>query len=382
MSDAKRSPIPPTRIFFPDEDIDALQGVFRDILKTGQLTLGKRTGEFENRFAAEIRGSHAIAVNSGTSALEIILRALRLSDSEVIVPTNTFAATAFAVVHSGNRPALADIGEDLCLSMASVESALTRRTKAIILVHIGGLVARDTIKIADFCRDKGIALVEDAAHAHGSTLNDKPAGSFGIGSAFSFYPTKVMTSGEGGMIVTNDGELAKTAKILRDQGKAGFTTNLHVEMGYNWRLSELHAAIGLSQLGRLREFIERRRQVAKTYDFRLRTVGWLEPLVPSQGVRSNYYKYIAFLDHSVSRTALKSKLKERLGISLAGEVYDVPLHRQPIFQKFGLGNGQKFRLADDLCERHICLPMSAVMTEAEALRVVEGLEEVKTWLQS
>src|SRR3989337_500598 len=137
-----------------------------------------------------------------SSALEIILRGLRLDDSEVIVPTNTFAATAFSVIHSGNRLVLADIGNDLCLSLESVESAVTQHTKAVILVHIGGLGARDSQKIADFCHDKGMWLIEDAAHAHGSTINSMPAGSLGIASAFSFYPTKVMTSGEGGMILT------------------------------------------------------------------------------------------------------------------------------------------------------------------------------------
>ena len=382
MSDARPSPIPPTKIFFPPEDIAALLGAFRDILETGQLTLGKRTEAFEREFASTIGVTHAVAVNSGTSSLEIILRALRVKDSEVVVPTNTFAATAFAVIHSGNRLTFADIGDDLCLSLASLEAVVSRQTKAVTLVHIGGLVARDTIEIVEFCRERGILLVEDAAHAHGSALDGRHAGTFGKASAFSFYPTKVMTSGEGGMILTDDEELSRTAKILRDQGKAGFATNLHVEIGYNWRLSEFHAAIGLSQLHRLQEFIEHRRAVARIYDAHLRNLDWLRPLTPASRVESNYYKYIALLDPSIDRASLKTKLRETVGVSLAGEVYEVPLHRQPIFEKRGAGIDKSFPAADDLCARHICLPMSAVMTTAEAVRVVEALEEVMTWLPS
>lgn len=377
----EKDSIPPTKIHVPPEDIEELQKVFAEILRTGQLTLGKHTAAFEVEFAQLLGVPHAVAVSSGTSALEIILRALRLSDQDVVLPTNTFAATAFAVTHSGNKPVLADIGDDLCLSMAALESAVAPRTKAVILVHIGGLVAADTERIAEFCGERDIILIEDAAHAHGSILNGRFAGSFGTAAGFSFYPTKVMTSGEGGMIVTSSAALADTAKVLRDQGKAGFTTNLHVEMAYNWRLSELHAALGIAQLHRLDEFIEHRRRTARVYDRRLHGWDWLAPLAIPPTVRSNYYKYIALLDGSVDRAALKGKLKEALKVSLAGEVYDVPLHRQPVFEKHGIGRGGEFPKAEDLCRRHVCLPMSAVMSEADANRVVDGLQEAQSWLR-
>ncbi len=372
-------PIPPTRIHVPPEDIADLQAVFGEILRTGQLTLGKQTAAFEAEFARMLGVRHAIAVNSGTSALEVPLRAWHLLDQEIVVPTNTFAATAFAVIHSGNRAVLADVGNDLCLSLGALEAAVTPRTKAVVLVHIGGLVARDSARIAEFCRERSILLLEDAAHAHGSTIGGRLAGTFGAAAGFSFYPTKVMTSGEGGMIVTSDPQLADTAKVLRDQGKAGFSTNLHVELGYNWRLSELHAALGLAQLRRLSGFIENRRRIAQVYDRGLRGLRHVSPVEIPQDVRSNYYKYIALLGDSVDRTPLKAKLRETLKISLAGEVYDVPLHRQPVFEKLGLGKGREFPVADDLCRRHVCLPMSAVMSEADAVRVVDGLKEAETW---
>ena len=368
--------VPPTKIYFPEADVASLQKVLGDILRSGQLTLGKHTQAFEQAFAPISAKEYAVAVNSGTSALEITLRALKLSDAEIVVPTNTFAASAFAVLHSGNRVVLADVGPDLCLSLDALEHVVSRRTRAVVLVHIGGLVACESAKISDFCSARGIYLVEDAAHAHGSTLDGRPAGSFGHASAFSFYPTKVITAAEGGMIATDDVNLASSAKVFRDQGKAGFGANLHVELGYNWRMSEIHAAIGLSQLTHLQEFIERRRSIANVYTKGLRNLSGLSPLTPSPGVASNYYKFIALLGQSVDRPSFKVALRNEHGIALAGEVYETPLHRQPVFQDLGLGRDSHFETAEQLCERHVCLPMSAAMTDDEATRVVEACKEV------
>ena len=368
--------VPATRVYVPEEDILSLQKTFGEILRSGQFTLGKYNAAFEAAFASQLDLPYAIAVNSGTSALEVVLRSLGMADEEIIIPTNTFAATAFAVLHSGNRIRLADIGEDLCMSREALEASVTGRTRAVILVHIGGAVAQDTASISEFCHERGILLVEDAAHAHGSTLDGRQAGTFGVASAFSFYPTKVITSGEGGMIVTSDASLVATAKILRDQGKEGFNTNFHVALGNNWRLSEFHAALGLSQLGRLEEFISRRRSTAQLYDRRLESLSRIRPLKQRTGSRSNYYKYVALLDAGIDRVRFKAKLRDDCGVSLGGEVYEVPLHRQPVFQKLGLGEGATFDVADDLCSRHVCLPISAVMSEADVDRVLESLRQV------
>jgi perosamine synthetase len=376
-----QSLVPATRIHIPSEDIEELGPIFAEILRTGQLTLGKHTAAFETEFSKAIGVSDCVAVSSGTSALEIILRALHIMDKDIVVPTNTFAATAFAVVHSGNHLVLGDVGKDLCLSTSALESVVTPNTKAVILVHIGGLVAVDTENIARVCGNLGIVLIEDAAHAHGSRLNGQNAGTLGTASAFSFYPTKVITTAEGGMVVTSRPDIATTARILRDQGKAGFSQNLHVEMGYNWRMSELHAALGRTQLRRLEEFRGSRRRIAQVYEDGLRGMGWIAPLPIPPNVESNYYKFIALLEEGTERAALKTALREKLGIALAGEVYDTPLHNQPIFEKTAKEQGTEFPGADDLCSRHICLPMSAVMTDTEARRVVDSLDRVRSWLR-
>jgi dTDP-4-amino-4,6-dideoxygalactose transaminase len=252
---------------------------------------------------------------------------------------------------------------------------LTPTTVGVIVVHIGGLVAPDIGAIADLCRERGIWLVEDAAHAQGSTAHGRQAGSFGRAAAFSFYPTKVMTSGEGGMIVTDDAALAEEARIYRDQGKAGFTANVHTRLGYNWRLSELHAIVGVSQLSRLDEFIATRRRIAQIYDAGLPKIPEVHPVRVPSGFESNYYKYIAVLPRGADRAAFKKRLREEFEVFLSGEVYELPCHEQPVFA--ASARDEKFPIAEDLCRRHVCLPVSALMTDAQAHHVLDSLARVK-----
>src|SRR5215470_10890040 len=258
------NPIPACRIVIPEEDRRQILARIDEALRTGALTLGKNAEAFETSFARIVGTRFAVAVQSGTSALEIVLRSLGVQGREVVVPTNTFFATAAAVIHAGGRPRFADVERTtLGLSVETVAAAVTSETAGVILVHIAGVVSPETPKIAAFCRDRGLVLVEDAAHAHASTLDGRMAGTFGRAAAFSFYPTKVITAGEGGIIATDDETIHQQALQYRDQGKEGFSTNFHVRMGYNWRLSELHAVVGLSQLGRLDEFVAARRRIAE-----------------------------------------------------------------------------------------------------------------------
>jgi len=367
------NPIPAARIVIPAEDRREILERIDEALRTGALTLGRNGEAFETAFARVVGARFAVAVQSGTSALEIVLRALGVDGCEVIVPTNTFFATPAAVIHAGGRPRFADVeSATMGLSVDTVAAAVSSETAAVVLVHIGGMVSPDTPKIAAFCRDHHLILVEDAAHAHASSLDGRMAGTFGTAAAFSFYPTKVVTAGEGGMIVTDDQEIYRLALQYRDQGKEGFLTNFHVRLGYNWRLSELHAAVGLSQLRRLEEFVAERRRVADTYTRRLTGVSGIAPLVPPNGSRSNFYKYPALLDRGVDRSALKRALKEQFQVSLSGEVYETPCHRQPVFSDWAAG---EFPVADDVCSRHICLPIYPGMTEDEIDQVVMALRE-------
>jgi dTDP-4-amino-4,6-dideoxygalactose transaminase len=303
-----------------------------------------------------------------------VLRTLGVDGGEVVVPTNTFFATAAAVSRAGGVPRLADVRADtLALSPDTVEAAMTPSTAAVVVVHIGGLVTPDIDAIAALCRQRGAALVEDAAHAHGCAYRGRAAGSFGTAGAFSFYPTKVMTGSEGGMILTADESLRDEALIYRDQGKAGFLGGDHVRMGYAWRMSELSAAVGLVQLRRLDDFIATRRQAAAVYDAGLAGIEGVDPLPIPPSCATNYYKYVALLAPGLDRAQVKKVLKEDHGVSLSGEVYAVPLHRQPVFAAVAHG---PLPVADDVCARQICLPIHSDMTGDEASYVVDSLRAV------
>jgi perosamine synthetase len=220
--------------------------------------------------------------------------------------------------------------------------------------------------IQQWCEAEGLWLFEDCAHAHGSEWNGKRAGGFGIAGAYSFFATKVITSAEGGMIVTDDDELAHLARLYRNHGKPEPWVSYHTHVAANGRASELNAAVGLTHLRRLDEFIEWRQRVADRYTELLQDTG-LALVLPQD--RSSWYKYIVLLPERVDRSAVKRRAKEQ-GVSLSGEVYEIPLHRQPALEPFG---DVGFPIADEICRRHICLPLYYGMTEEEATFVVSTL---------
>jgi dTDP-4-amino-4,6-dideoxygalactose transaminase len=368
--------IPPVKICFPEQEITKLKSAFEQILKSGILTSGKYVDEFEKNFANYMGIKYAIAVNSGTSAIEIPLRIYGIENKNVIVPTNTFFATPAAVIHAGGKVKFADADpQTFCISKESIEKNIDKDTIGVIVVHIGGVIPPYINEIKEICEENGLFLFEDCAHSHGSKLNGDMAGTFGDASSFSFFPTKLMTSGEGGMIVSNDLNIDKRARVFRNQGMSWEVGNINVEMGYNWRISEFHAAIGLSQLKFLDEFIEQRRRIAKIYDSRLKKVNGLEPLKLNKNLRHGYYKYIVKLDPEIDRDYIKKELKENYGVSLSGEVYDRPCHLQPVFHFLGYREGD-FPVSESICKQHICLPIYPYMEEWEANYVVDSLREV------
>ena len=362
------------RVVFPAADRAEIAAAITDILSSGMLTLGPYTQRFEADFAAAHRAPQAVATGSGTAALEISLRAVGVAGRDVIVPANTFYATAAAVLRAGARPVFADISAaTFALSPRTLVAALTPDTAAAVLVHVGGLITPDVDELRLICDGAGIALVEDAAHAHGSSYDGRFAGSFGTAAAFSFYPTKVVTSGEGGMILTASGDVADEARIYRDQGKGSFGANHHVREGYAWRMSEQNAATGLVHLRRMDQSIVRRREVAGRYDKGLAELGCLTPVAEPPGCRGNIYKYLAMLPAGADRVWFKQQLAARFEVRLAGEVYDLPLHRQPVLAQYA---GPPLPVAEDVCQRHVCLPVHSDMTDADVDEVLAAIAEV------
>ena len=369
------------RLEYTEEEIKAIQAGIREVLKSGYLTMGARVAEFEKAFSTFIGTKYTIAANSGTSSLEIILRCIGVAGKTVIVPSNTMMASPVAVVHAGGRVIFADCDKDnLQLDPVDLKKKLRADTKVVMLVHIGGIISPSYGEIRDICDKNGIILIEDAAHAHGATIDGKQAGTLGLAGSFSFYPTKVLVTAEGGMIATNDDEIVKKAVSLRDHGRAPDDPNNHVEIGYNWRFSELHAMLGIQQMKKARRILAERRKIAGWYDKKLEGVKGIRKLNIPSNINPSYYKYIVFLDDKIDRETVKNNLKEKYSVSLTGEVYSHPCHRQPAFKKYPetVANdpSDTFPNTEYVARKHICLPTYPGLTEPEVDYVVDSLKKV------
>lgn len=377
----KSREISPAKPYFPKEDIQVILSDIEKILVSGMLTLGEFTKRLEMGFAKLCNVKRAVAVNSGTSALEIAFRVADLTKGEeVLVPTNTFSATAAAVLFAGGKPILTDINaKTLCIDAENILKYLTRKTRAVVPVHIGGLICPEMKTIKEICEDHNCILIEDAAHAQGSKMDGTSAGAFGEAGCFSFYPTKVITTGEGGLITTDNEDLASRAAVLRDQGKENFSSNIIVELGSNWRMGEISAAVGLTQLKRLPEFIERRNMIAGYYDEQLSKVSGIETLRVPKNMTHNFYKYVTLLPPEINRDEFKQKLRDK-GVKPSGEVYWPPLHLEPVYKRLLKVKEGEFPVAEDVCRRMVCLPIYSQMTLDEARYVVETVKEVLSQL--
>lgn len=373
--------IPILRIPYTTEDIDFIQKGIVEVLQSGYLTMGKKVAQFEEKFSKFTGTKYAIATNSGTSSLEIVLRAMGVEGKSVIVPSNTFMATPVSVIHAGGRVIFADCQiENLQLDPDDLKRKIRSDTKGVILVHIGGIISPHLDEIKNMCDHKGLFLLEDAAHAHGAIIDGRKAGTLGIAGSFSFYPTKVLVTAEGGMITTDDENIYRKAVMLRDHGKADSELNRHDEFGYNWRFSELHAVLGLQQMRKAGAILAERRKLASMYDERLEGMKGITKVRIPSNICSSYYKYIVYLDDNFDRDAVKKEMKNKYGISLTGEVYSYPCHSQPVFRKYPqvlAGDpSDKFPHTEYVAQRHICLPLYTSLTEAEVNQVVDSLKKV------
>lgn len=360
--------------FFGEESIREILRDIESTLKGGILTDGTHVHGFEREFAEYVGVKHAVAVNSGTSALEIALRHFRLSGREVVVPTNTFVATPNSVLFAGGKPVFADIREDtLCVDVDDVRRRLSPRTAGVIVVHIAGLVCPQTDELRMLCVDNGLFLLEDAAHAHGAAISGKKAGALGDAGCFSFFPTKVVTTGEGGMITTDDAGLADDARCMRSHGLN--SEREMVMLGHNWRMSEVAAIIGRHQLKRLEEFVLRRNDVARLYEAELAKVKGLSLFRTPAGIRHSYYKYPVRLDDDVDREKIAERLKNEFGVE-TGTVYDPPCHLHRFYREnFGAREGD-LPVSENVLKKVLCLPMHVGMSRETVEYVSDSLESV------
>lgn len=360
--------VPPLRVVFDEGDRQHILRALDECLASGWVAAGKHVRAFEAHWAAYCRCAHGVACASGGAALELLLRGLDVRGKDVLVPTNTFMATASAALWVGAHVIFLDADPStMGVSLEEIQRKVTDNTAAVIVVHIGGVISPQMPAIAAWCKQRRIWLVEDAAHAHGSEVHGKRAGQFGVAAAYSFFATKVITSGEGGMVVTDDAGLAEVCRRLRDYGKRTDRETVHTTVSMNFRMNELASIVGLAQARRLDEFIAARQRVADRYTDAL--AGRLDLVRPAG--RSSWYKYMAYLPQGVERDALRERLK-RMGVSLAGGVYDLPLHLQPAFASRRLQG--TLPVAEAICQRHICLPIFYGMTDHQIDHVIACVE--------
>ena len=335
-----------------------------EAMSSGSLAQGPRVKQLEEEFAAFVGADHAVATSSGTTALHLALLGHGIGEGdEVITVPFTFIASANSIVYTGARPVFVDIDErDFTMDVSQVEAAITPRTKAIMPVSLYGQPA-DMPAIGEIAQRHGLAVIEDAAQAHGAAVGDRKSGTWGAG-AFSFYPTKNMTTGEGGMITTRDGAYAERVRLLREHGMK--VRYHHDIVGYNFRMTDIAAAIGLAQLPKLPGYNERRRAIAARYDAELK--GVITPYVRS-GVTHVYHQYTIRVHE---RDAFVEKLKER-GVGSA-IYYPIPVHRQKPFVAMGYGD-QSFPVTDRLTELVVSIPVHPSLSDDEVSTVIGAVNE-------
>lgn len=330
------------------------------VLASGMLAQGPEVAAFEEEFSQLVGGRHCVAVNSGTSALHLALIGMGVgSGDEVIVPSFSFAGTANAVRLVGAEPVFVDIERDsFCVDPEAVAAAVTQRTAAIMPVHLYGHPAAMD-RLVPLAEKRGLAIIEDACQAHAASLHGTPVGTFGITAAFSFYPTKNMTSGEGGMIVTPDASIARTVRLLRNQGMERQYENEIV--GFNNRMTDIHAAIGRVQLRNLPTWTMARQRNAKVLDAGI-TGAAVPPVAP--GASHTYHQYTVRVGGS--RDAFVAKLRDnRIG---SGVYYPTPLHRLPSFDlALNLPETEK------ACMEALSLPVHPGLTDDDLERIVRAV---------
>lgn len=358
--------IPPAKPIIGDEEREAVDRV----LRSGMVAQGPEVAAFEREFADHfVRGRPTVAVNSGTSGLHLGLLAAGVGrGDEVIVPSFTFAATGNSVALTGASPVFADIEPDtFTLDPASVEASITERTKGIMPVHLYGHPAmmRELRAIADA---HGLVIYEDAAQAHGAGLDGAPVGTFGAFAMFSLYPTKNMTSGEGGMIVAESDAIARAARLLRNQGMERQYENEVV--GFNARMTDIHAAIGRVQLTKVDAWTRQRQENARFLDSNLRGV-----LVPPvrDGATHVYHQYTVRVPDD--RDGFVSALREEHGVG-SGVYYPIPNHRLPSLA--GYASALELPETERAAQEVVSLPVHPSLSRADLDRIVSAVDAVSS----
>lgn len=349
--------------YFDDQDIDFILHNIKDMLKgNSNLSMGKFVRQFEEEFSAYIGSNYGIATNSCTTALETVLMGLNLdADSEVIVPVQTFIATASSVVRAGGKIVFADTDDNFQIDIDDLKRKINPKTKAVIIVHYLGLISEKIFEIKEFLSKKDIFIIEDCSHAHGAMINGIKAGNIGDAACFSFYSTKIITTGEGGMITTNRDDIYEICSSIRNRGIDVLSKQeIYSRIGSNFRMTEMSALLGIVQLRKLEYIISYRNKIAELYKKYLSNLEFIrfQEYETVSNTRHSYWRFLIFIeDEKISRDLILKNLIDN-GVP-ADTRYTPLLHQQPVFKDLGYS----LKNAESLSRKMISLPVSLAMKE-------------------
>lgn len=345
----------------------------KEVLESGIIVQGPRIKSFEEEFAEYIGVKFAVAVANGTIALDVALKALKLGPGdEIITPSFSFIASCNSILFQNSKPVFVDIDpRTFNIDPSDVAEKITAKTKALIPVHLFGQPAKmDALK--EIAEDNRVFLVEDAAQAHGAEYKGQKVGSIGDVGCFSFYATKNMTTGEGGMITTNDPKLVRRARLIINHGQS--QKYHHYTLGYNYRMTELCAAIGLVQLKKLDEFNEKRREHANLLTGRLCNFSGLTPPYVEKDGKHVFHQYVVRVEdtYPIERNKLAERLNEQ-GIGVAVH-YPTPIYKQPLYLMLGYGS-TVCPVTEDACKRVISLPIHPLVDKNDIQYILNVLKD-------
>lgn len=367
--DPKVRPISMAKVNLTDEEINA---VIR-VLKSGHLCQGEKVAEFEACFAKKVGSQYAVAVASGTAALHMAYLVLLEPGSEILVPTYSHISTASMAFFANCKPVLCDLMKDsFLLDLESAKHQLTEKTRAIAPVHLFGNVC-DIESISAFAKDNNLRIIWDAAQAHGAEYNGEPIGKFADVVTYSFYATKNITTGEGGMITTNDIAVRDKLRLLRSHGQT--EKYFHPSLGLHYRMTEFNAAIGVEQVKKLEAINDARRKNAAFFNQQFSSLSGVKPQAVEKNVKHVYHQYTLSLDLdkiTCSRDEFVAQLNN-LGITTAIH-YPLALHQQPaLVEKNGLVS---LPISEALCKRVFSLPVHPLLSEEDLHRIAQGVIDV------
>ncbi len=349
-----------------------------DCIDTGWISSeGPYVKQFEEKMSERVKRKYGIAVSNGTAALEVAVQALGIKKGdEVIMPTFTIISCAMAVTKLGAIPVLVDSDIDNWnMKIDEIESKITDKTKAIMMVHLYGLPV-EVDKVLEVAQKHNLKVIEDAAEMHGQTYNGKPCGSFGDISVFSFYPNKHITTGEGGMVVTNDEYLAERCRTIRNLCFRQDIRYVHDELSDNYRFTNLQAAVGLAQLERLDEFVEKKRDMGRYYTQQFRGIKGIRLPIESTSYAENiYWVYGIVLDEEIpvdNRSVQKLLAEEGIG----SRTFFWCMHEQPVYKSQGLFQNEKYPNSEYLARKGLYIPSGMALTRKQMEEVAEKVKKV------